>query len=94
MVNQPRTAVMTTRHARVRRHCSTICIALVIARFTPAITLTEPAPPATAHATAQATASATPATTTLPLAVYLCPTQDLCGTVTATITVAPRDTLH
>ena len=87
MVIQPQAAANTTRHARVRRHCSIICIALLVARFTPAITLTEPSPTAAEHAT-----DATVLTATFPLSVYLCPSKELCGTVSVTITVAPRDT--
>jgi hypothetical protein len=88
MVIQPPIAVTTTRHARMRRHCSTICIVLVLARLAPAITLADPAPPAATHATASA-----PPATTVPLAVYVCPTRELCGTATPTIRVAPHDTV-
>jgi hypothetical protein len=90
MTIRPQTAVNTTRHARMRRHCSIICVALVVARFTPAITLAEPAP----STPVRATASTAPSATTFPLSVYVCPTRDLCGTVTVTISVAPRDTVQ
>ena len=90
MVIQPQTAVDTTRHARVRRHCSTICIALVVARFTPAITLAGPVSPDAAHVAA----SVAPAASTLHLSARFCLSQERCGSLAATISVAPRDTVQ
>jgi hypothetical protein len=89
MVIQPQAAARITRHPHVRRHCSIICIALIVARFTPAITLTEPSPTAAEHATDSAVLTAT-----FPLSVYLCPSQEFCGMVSVTISVAPRDTVE
>jgi hypothetical protein len=88
MVSQPKTAVMTTtRDSRVRRHCSTICIALVVARFTPAITLAGPASPDPVPEAV----STMPAATTVYLVARVCPLPEQCGTITATISTAPRD---
>jgi hypothetical protein len=33
-------------------------------------------------------------TATFPLSVYLCPSQEFCGMVSVTISVAPRDTVE
>ena len=85
MVIQPQTGVDTTRHARVRRHCSTICIALVVARFTPASTLAGPVSPDAAHVAA----SAAPAASTLYLSARFCLLQERCGSLAATITPGP-----
>ncbi|MDQ6633813.1 MAG: hypothetical protein M3Z10_03540 [Gemmatimonadota bacterium] len=89
MVVQPQAAARIRRHSHVRRHCSIICIALIVARFTPAITLTEPSPTGAEHVTDSAVLTAI-----FPLSVYLCPSQELCGTVSVTISVAPRDTVQ
>jgi hypothetical protein len=87
MASQPEAVVTTTRHSRVRRHCSTICIALVVARYTPAMTLTGPTSPDPVHETV----SAAPAAATLYLFARFCPSQERCGAITATISDAPQD---
>jgi hypothetical protein len=89
MVSQPKAAATTTtRDSRVRRHCSTICIALVVARFTPAITLAGPAwPGAVPEAVSAVSAGAT-----VYLVARVCPSAEQCGTITATNSTAPRDT--
>ena len=89
MLIRPQAAANTTRRARVRRHCSIVCIALIVARFTSAITITESSPTAAEHAM-----DATALTATFPLSDYFCPTKELCGTVSVTITVAPHDTVQ
>ena len=89
MLIQPQTAANTTRRARVRRHCSVVCIALIVARFTSAITITESSPTGAEHAT-----DAAAFTATFPLSAYFCPGKELRGTVSVTITVAPRDTVQ
>lgn len=91
MISQPRAAVVTTRSSRVRRHCSTICIALVVARFTPAITLAGPVSPDDAYAPVSTGA---PASAVLYLSAHVCPLQDRCASIVATISVAPQDSVR
>jgi hypothetical protein len=75
----------TARRGPVRRHCFTVCIAIVVARFTPAVALVEPTPQAAMHAP-----PAMPAPATLRLSAYLCASRELCGSATATLSLAPR----
>jgi hypothetical protein len=77
----------TSRRGRLRRHCSTVCIAMVVARFMPAIALVEPVPPVAMHAS-----PITPALGTFHLSAYLCASRELCGSAAATISLAPQDT--
>jgi hypothetical protein len=80
------TDTIATRRACVRRHCSTLCIAMVVARFMPAIALVEPAPPVAAHALSDARPS-----TVLQLTAHLCMSRGTCGSATATVSIAARD---
>jgi hypothetical protein len=76
----------TSRRGPLRRHCSTVCIAIVVARFTPAVALVEPMPPAAMHAAPTMAGLAT-----LHLSAYLCASREFCGSATATINIAPQD---
>jgi hypothetical protein len=80
------TDTIATRRASVRRHCSTLCIAMVVARFVPAIALVEPAPPVAARAPSDARPS-----TVLQVTAHLCTSSGSCGSATATVSVAARD---
>jgi hypothetical protein len=91
MISQPEAAVVTTRSSHARRHCSTICIALVVARFTPAITLANPVSPDEAHAPVSMNA---PASAALYLSAHVCASQERCHSIVATISVAPRDSVR
>jgi hypothetical protein len=88
MTSQAEATVMPTRTSRVRRHCSTICIALVVARFTPAITVARAVPP---EGVPLATA---PAAAMFYLSAQFCPAQERCGSVAATFIVAPGETVR
>ncbi|MFL5605497.1 MAG: hypothetical protein ACJ8AD_03545 [Gemmatimonadaceae bacterium] len=88
MISQSEATVMPTRTSRVRRHCSTICIALVVARFTPAITVARAVPPEGAPVVAAA------APAMFYLSAQLCPTQERCGSIAATFTVAPGEAVR
>jgi hypothetical protein len=76
----------TSRRGHLRRHCSTVCIAMVVARFTPAIALVEPMPPTAMHVS-----PIMPAVATLHLSAYFCASRELCGSGTATIKVVTKD---
>jgi hypothetical protein len=76
----------TSGRGRLRRHCSTVCIAMVVARFTPTIALVEPMPPTAMHVS-----PIMPAVAKLHLSAYLCASRELCGSATATISVAATD---
>jgi hypothetical protein len=82
---------MTTEHplthrARARRRCSTLCIAIIVARLTPAVALVQPAPTVAAHELSDARPA-----TVLQLTAHLCTPRGTCGSATATLTVAQRD---
>ena len=80
------TDTIATRRARVRRHCSTLCIAVVVARFMPAIALVEPEPRIAVLASPAMEAAAT-----FFLSAHFCPARGVCGSATATISVESRE---
>jgi hypothetical protein len=75
-----------TRRAHARRACSTICIAMIVARLTPVVALVQPAPSVEVRTLPDAQLS-----TGLQLTAHLCTPYGACGSATATLSVVPRD---